>query len=47
MSKSANLNALDPDEKEKHSAIVSALFALIKMIIEFLTGRKKKSNTNV
>ncbi len=47
MSKSTKLTKLEPDEQETHSAIVKAIFSLIKMIVEFLTGRKKKSDTNV
>jgi len=47
MSKSKQLNKIEPEEKEAHNAIVKAVFALIKMIIAFFTGRKKKNDTNV
>ena len=47
MQRKTTLSKLEPEEQEAHNAIVQAIFNLIKMIVSFFTGRKKKSDNNV
>lgn len=42
MKKHTIKTALTPEQKETHSAIVKAVFGLVKMIISFFVTKKKK-----